>query len=141
MLREFTTNGMEKKAALFYIPSMTDAKIIEEEIIKPLITRNKVIYPVEIRVLSVPSMIDYAVNKENQKKLKMALESTMKENTEKLIEKTQKEFKSEPFYWSLYVRPLFHSVKEYEEWDWTNKNYSIADINVTMDIQLAGFGK
>jgi spore germination protein KA len=36
MLREFTTNGMEKRAALFYIPSMTDAKIIEEEINKPL---------------------------------------------------------------------------------------------------------
>ena len=27
---------MEKRAALFYIPSMTDAKIIEEEINKPL---------------------------------------------------------------------------------------------------------
>ena len=43
MLREFTINGMEKRAALFYIPSMTDAKIIEEEIIKPLITTNKII--------------------------------------------------------------------------------------------------
>ena len=29
--------------ALFFIPSMTDTKIIEEEIIKPLITTNKVI--------------------------------------------------------------------------------------------------
>ena len=100
-----------------------------------------VIYPVEIRVLSVPSMIDYADNKENQKKLKIALESKMKENAENLIEKTQKEFKSEPFYWSLYVRPLFRTVKEYEEWDWTNKNYPFADINVTMDIAITGFGK
>ena len=86
-------------------------------------------------------MVDYADNEENQKKLKTALESKMKENAEKLIEKTQKEFKSEPFYWSLYVRPLFRTVKEYEEWDWTNKNYPFADINVTMDIAITGFGK
>lgn len=100
-----------------------------------------VFYPVEIKVLSVPSLINYGDDIENQKKLKMALESKMKENAEKLIEKTQKEFKSDPFYWSLYVRPLFSSVKEYEEWDWTNKNYPFADIQVTMDIELTGFGK
>ena len=29
--------------ALFFIPSMTDTKIIEEEIIKPLITTDKII--------------------------------------------------------------------------------------------------
>ena len=100
-----------------------------------------VTYPVEISVLSIPSMIDYADNKENQKKLKTALESKMKENAENLIEKTQKKFKSDPFYWSLYVRPLFRSVKEYEAWDQTNKNYPFADINVTMDIELTGFCK
>ena len=34
-----------------------------------------VIYPVEIKVLSVPSMIDYADNIENQKKLKEHLKA------------------------------------------------------------------
>ena len=100
-----------------------------------------VTYPVEIRVLSVPSMINYADNIENQRKLKAALESKMKENAESLIKKTQEEFKAEPFYWSLYVRPLFQTVKEYEEWDWNKKNYPFADINVTMNIELTGFGK
>ena len=98
-------------------------------------------YPVEIRVLSVPSLINYASNTENQLKLKQALESKMKKNAENLIARTQNEFKSEPFYWSLYVRPLFSSVKEYEEWDWTNKNYPFADIKITMDMQITGFGK
>ncbi|WP_338470699.1 Ger(x)C family spore germination protein [Niallia sp. XMNu-256] len=98
-------------------------------------------YPVEIKVLSVPSMINYAENLENQKKLKAALERKMKENAEKLIKKTQQEYKAEPFYWSLYVRPLFLSVKEYEEWDWNNKQYPFADVEVTMDIELTGFGK
>ncbi|WP_428912294.1 Ger(x)C family spore germination protein [Niallia sp. Krafla_26] len=99
-----------------------------------------VIYPVEIKVISVSSMINYGTDLENQKKLKTALESKMKENAENLIKKTQKEFKTEPFYWSLYARPLFQTVKEYEEWDW-NKNYPLADIHVTMDIEFTGFGK
>ncbi len=43
-LREFTIDMLEKKkAALFYIPSLTDSKLIEEEIIKPLIMSGKVI--------------------------------------------------------------------------------------------------
>jgi len=98
-------------------------------------------YPVEIELLTVPSLINYGEDMENQKKLKTAIERKMKENAEKLIEKTQKEFKSDAFYWSLYVRPLFSSVKEYEEWDWTNKNYPFADIDVTMDVEITGFGK
>ena len=43
MLREFTIPMMGKKAALFYIPSLTDTRLIDEEIIKPLIMSDKVI--------------------------------------------------------------------------------------------------
>ncbi len=100
-----------------------------------------VYYPVEIEILSIPSMVNYGDNLENQRLLKRTIASKMKKNAEKLIKKTQKEFKSDAFYWSLYVRPLFSTVKEYEEWDWTNKNYPYADINVTMDVQIIGFGK
>ena len=45
----------------------------------------EVTYPVEIRILSVPSLINYGDNLENQKKLKIAIETKMKENAEKLI--------------------------------------------------------
>lgn len=111
-----------------------------------IISRNgppkiEITYPLDVKVLSVPSMIDYADNLENQKKLKTALENKLKENAENLIEKTQKEFKGEPFYWSLYIRPLFSTVKEYEEWDWMNKNYPFADIHIIMDVEMVGFGK
>ena len=100
-----------------------------------------VYYPVEIEILSIPSMINYGDNLENQRLLKRTITTKMKKNAENLIKKTQKEFKSDAFYWSLYVRPLFSTVKEYEEWDWTNKNYPYAAINVTMDVQIIGFGK
>lgn len=101
----------------------------------------EITYPLDVKVLSVPSMINYADNLENQEKLKTALKNKLKENAENLIEKTQKEFKGEPFYWSLNVRPLFDTVKEYEEWDWMNKNYPLADIHITMDVNIVGFGK
>lgn len=98
-------------------------------------------YPIDMKILSVPSMVNYVENIENQKKLKKAIEEKLKENAEKLIEKTQTEFKTEPFYWSLYVRPLFNTVKEYEEWDWNNKRYPFADIHVKVDLSITGFGK
>ena len=53
MLREFTIYAMGKRVALFYIPSMTDTKIIEEEIIKPLITTNKVIEDVTSMISAI----------------------------------------------------------------------------------------
>jgi spore germination protein KA len=43
MVREFTIPIIEKRAALFYVPSMTDDKLIDEGIIKPLIMTTKAI--------------------------------------------------------------------------------------------------
>jgi spore germination protein KC len=97
--------------------------------------------PIEIELLSVPSMVDYAGDIKNQKILKNWIANEIKKNIVPLIEKTQKEFKSEPFYWSLYVRPLFSSTKEYEEWDWSNKNYPFAHIDVSVTVEIVGFGK
>jgi spore germination protein KC len=101
----------------------------------------EVYYPIEMKVLSVPSMIDYASNRENQRKLKRAIEKKLKENAENLIKRTQEEFKTEPFYWSLYVRPLFRNDKDYQKWDWNNKQYPYADITVNADVEITGFGK
>jgi spore germination protein KC len=97
--------------------------------------------PVEIELLSVPSMEDYAGDMKKQKILKEWIANEIKKNMVALVEKTQKEFKSEPFYWSLYVRPLFSTTKEYEEWDWTKKNYPYADIDINVEVEIIGFGK
>lgn len=100
-----------------------------------------VMVPLEIELLSVPSMEDYAGDMKKQRILKEWIEKEIKKNIDELVEKTQKEFKSEPFYWSLHVRPLFSTTKEYEEWDWSKKNYPFADINVMVDVEIIGFGK
>ncbi|WP_307197056.1 Ger(x)C family spore germination C-terminal domain-containing protein [Neobacillus niacini] len=97
--------------------------------------------PIEIELLSVPSMIDYAGDLKRQKILKNWIANEIEKKMVPLIEKTKKEYKSEPFYWSLYVRPLFNSTKEYEEWDWANKNYPFSDIDVNVQVEIIGFGK
>ncbi|PLS08470.1 Ger(x)C family spore germination C-terminal domain-containing protein [Neobacillus cucumis] len=97
--------------------------------------------PLELELISIPSMLGYGDDLQKQKKLKQSIERLLENRLKKLVEKTQKKFKSEPFYWSLEIRPLFSSVKEYEKWDWTNKNFPFADINVNVDIEIIGFGK
>nr|MDP5193929.1 Ger(x)C family spore germination protein [Neobacillus sp. 179.-C4.2 HS] len=100
-----------------------------------------VMVPIEIEVLSTPSMENYAEDLAKQTILKKKIESELKENLVALVKRTQDEFKSEPFYWSLYARPLFSSTKEYEKWDWTNKNYPFATVNIKIDVEIVGFGK
>lgn len=97
--------------------------------------------PLEIELLSVPSMVDYGGDMKKQMILKKWIAKEIEKNMIALVEKTQKVFKSEPFYWSLAVRPLFSTTKEYEEWDWTNKNYPYADINIDVQVDIIGFGK
>jgi spore germination protein KC len=97
--------------------------------------------PLEVELLSVPSMVDYAGDMKKQMILKKWIAKEIENNMIALVEKTQKEFKSEPFYWSLAVRPLFSTTKEYEEWDWTNKNYPFADITIDVQVDIIGFGK
>lgn len=58
MVREFTIPFIEKRAALFYVPSMTDDKLITTGIIQPLIMTDKII-------VDLPSAISVsAVNEE-----------------------------------------------------------------------------
>lgn len=97
--------------------------------------------PVEAELLSVPSFEDYAHDLKKQTILKKMVEKQIQKHMMNVAEKSQKEFKSDPFYWSLYARPLFLTVKEYEKWDWTHKRYPYADIDIKVDVEITGFGK
>ncbi|MET3508006.1 Ger(x)C family spore germination protein [Halalkalibacter oceani] len=97
--------------------------------------------PFHLEVLAVPSLIDYSNNKENLQLLRTSLETYITDVAEKLIKKTQEEYKSEPFYWSLYVRHHFKTISEYEAADWHNQIYPNADITITFDLKNIRFGK
>ncbi len=92
-------------------------------------------------VIAVPSLVNYTQNKEKQKKLADAIIQRLQEKTDKLIEKSQKEYQSDPFYWSLYVRKNFLTVPEYEQADWHKNLYPNADITVTYHLDKLEFGK
>lgn len=78
VIREFTVNKIEKKVALFYIPSLTDAKLIDEEIIKPLIMNDNVIQ-------DVPSSISVSAVSE-EKEVDKAIKELNTGNTLLLVE-------------------------------------------------------
>ncbi|WP_442596525.1 Ger(x)C family spore germination protein [Neobacillus sp. D3-1R] len=100
-----------------------------------------VFVPLEIELISVPSNIDYGADIKKQEILKKSIEELKEKEFKELIHKVQEEFKAEPFYWSLEIRPLFSSTKEYEKWDWMNKRFPDADINVKVDVAVIGYGK
>ena len=78
MVREFPVHMMGKKAVLFYIPSLTDTELIDEEILKPLIMSNKVIQ-------GVPSSISVSAIKE-EKEIGKAVKELNAGNTLLLVE-------------------------------------------------------
>ncbi|WP_070119596.1 Ger(x)C family spore germination protein [Bacillus marinisedimentorum] len=97
--------------------------------------------PMDVEILAVPSMTDYSSDRKKQKKLKEHIETNLEKTAAAFIEKTQKEYKGEPFYWSLYVRKHFKTISEYEKADWMNNIYPNADVKVEFTINSLTFGK
>jgi len=95
----------------------------------------------EIEVLAIPSMIDYAQNDKNQKVLRKSIEKNLENKTNELIRRSQEEYGSDPFYWSIYIRKFFKDIPAYEEGDWNKKIFPNADINVNYVLKRLQFGK
>ncbi|MDL4839126.1 Ger(x)C family spore germination protein [Aquibacillus rhizosphaerae] len=104
-------------------------------------TKIDVTVPFQIEVLAIPSLVDYAQNIEYQEMLKQSIEEDLEKKADDLIKKTQEEYSSEPFYWSLFIRNEFKDVPAYEEADWNKKIYPNADITINFDLERLGFGK
>ncbi|CQR45778.1 hypothetical protein BN1058_00013 [Paraliobacillus sp. PM-2] len=97
--------------------------------------------PFEVRIIAIPSMVNYLSNKEHQKKLCNTIEQTNENIANKLIEKSQKIYKSDPFYWSLYIRKKFKDIPSFEKANWDEEIYPNADINVSFQLKRMSFGK
>ncbi|UFT99448.1 Ger(x)C family spore germination protein [Radiobacillus kanasensis] len=97
--------------------------------------------PFSIEVLAIPSLVNYAESKEKQKILKDSIEKSLEKKSRELIKKTQEEYGTDPFYWSLFVRKNFLTIKEYEEANWNKKIYPNAEINVNFELNMIEFGK
>ncbi|MFZ3590790.1 Ger(x)C family spore germination protein [Bacillus sp. DJP31] len=98
-----------------------------------------VIVRVDVQVLNIPSKIDYVEDFKKQEILKKTVRSQLESKAKKLVERTQKEFKGEPFRWAYAVRKEFATWDEYKEYEWSKK-YQDAKVNIKYEIEITGFG-
>ncbi|WP_058309212.1 Ger(x)C family spore germination protein [Gracilibacillus massiliensis] len=146
------TLDMEDYVATIPDPKMPEYRISydysqkKEPIIKMNYYKNKpteidVNISFQVEVIAIPSLIKYSQNQEDQQALEEAIVQRLEEKTNALIKKTQEIYKSDAFYWSLYVRKHFKDIKEYEDADWHKNIYPNAKINVTYEMDKLEFGK
>ncbi|TYR76078.1 Ger(x)C family spore germination protein [Rossellomorea vietnamensis] len=93
-----------------------------------------------VKILGIPSMINYVEDSQKQEVLDDSLEKRFKERADELVEKTQTELKAEAFNWSLAARKKFFTVKEYQEYDWMH-SYPDAKVKIKVHTNIESFGK
>lgn len=117
-----------------------DAKVkIDYHKDKPTDINVKVHFKVEVN--AIPSLIEYPKDIAKQRKLEKTIVARLETKAEKLAKKSQEEYKSDPFYWSLYIRHHFKTIPEYEAADWNKEIFPNANVNVTFELDQLEFGK
>nr|WP_106779621.1 Ger(x)C family spore germination protein [Lysinibacillus timonensis] len=94
--------------------------------------------PLYLDILSVQSMETYDEGKLEQ--LKSHIEETIMKKFEKLVNKTQEDFKGEPFGWALIARKKFWTSSDFEDYDWM-KTYPNMRVNVKVNVTIGTFGE
>lgn len=96
--------------------------------------------PLEIEIMSNPSMVNYTKSEKKRQILKQHIAHHFKEINEKLFKKTQTELKGVPYPLSLSARKYFRTTEEYKKFNWP-KAYLEADIIVKPEIEIIDYGK
>ena len=95
--------------------------------------------PLQFEIMSNPSMVNFAVKK-NQQILKVQIEEDIRKINEDFFKKTQTELKGVPYPLSLFSRKYFGTIQEYKKFNWA-KSYLKADIHVIPEIEIIDFGR
>jgi len=95
--------------------------------------------PMLIETLTNHSMTDYESAK-NRKKLQKYLEKEFEQSMQKLVKKTQKEFKAQPFGWSLEARKQFPTIQQYNQFNWAKK-YPKMDVSFDVEVTISDYGR
>lgn len=103
-------------------------------------TSIDVTIPIQMDILGIPSFVNYPEDLDKQKFLKNYLERYLEKISTTLVEKTQKEFKGDPFQWDLNARKKFLTFDEYEKYNWM-KHYTEANVSIHYDVSIRSFGK
>jgi spore germination protein KC len=95
--------------------------------------------PLKVEIMTNPSMVSYTSEK-NRQILKKQVISFLKVMNENLFKKSQTKLKGVPYPLSLYARPYFLTIKEFEKFNW-GKSFIRADIIVKPEIEIIDYGK
>lgn len=96
--------------------------------------------PIILDVLTDPAMNSPVESKKELEKIRKGMEKYMEGRVKELVQRTQQEFKAEPFGWSLYGRKEFKTLKEYKEFDWM-KTYPDMKVDIDVSIRFGKFGE
>lgn len=107
--------------------------------VKSTIPKLDVVIPLKVDVVTNHSMTDYTDIK-NRNILKNTIERIAKDKVTQLIEKTQKEFKANPFGWSLAARKKFLTIEQFDDYHWVKK-YPEMDVSVSVNVKFGQFGR
>lgn len=100
----------------------------------------QVTIPLKAQILSIPSLTDYVLNLELQKKLQESIAKELEKKTLELVHKAQKKYKADPFQWHLIARKKFWTLDAYNQFNW-EKKFTEAKVTVQYDIIIESFGK
>lgn len=98
------------------------------------------VVPLHLDVLTNHGMTSLADNQEARDQLKESFEQAFNDDFTKLIIKTQEEFGTEPFSWSLAARREFWSIPEFTAFDW-KETYPEIDITIETQVTFKSFGR
>src|SRR5699024_3456960 len=73
-------------------------------------------------------------------KVPMLIETLTKHSMQKLVKKTQKEFKAQPFGWSLEARKQFPTIQQYNQFNWAKK-YPKMDVSFDVEVTISDYGR
>lgn len=96
--------------------------------------------PLNIQVLSIPSLVNYVSDINKQSILKKSIEEQLEKKAKALVKKSLKDFKGEPFTWYREIRKQFWTIDEYNKFNWMESCVN-ADVNIDFDVTIIGFGK
>jgi spore germination protein KC len=96
--------------------------------------------PLTIEVLSNHSMTDYDKDEAKRNKLRESIQEHFSKDFNEFVKKTQEEYQTEPFGWSLLARKHFSTLADWEKFDWM-KTYADMKIHVDVQVKLGKFGR
>ncbi|WP_163539657.1 Ger(x)C family spore germination protein [Gracilibacillus sp. YIM 98692] len=95
----------------------------------------------QVEIIGIQSLINYSQIQKYRKILKENITNRLEEKAKQLVKKSQEQYSTDPFYWSLYVRKHFKDVPSYEEADWNKNIYPNAEVEITFKLDKLEFGK